>query len=69
MATRDLPIACEALDARGTENPFGRAEFDKWIGDFDVSESVVGHEELLTRTGGLRCANEPAGQRTPGSIP
>jgi hypothetical protein len=53
MAARDLPIACEALDARNTEKPFGRAEFDKWIGDFDVSESVIGHEELLTRTGGL----------------
>jgi hypothetical protein len=68
MAARDLPIACEALDARDTEKPFGRAEFDKWIGDFDVSESVIGHEELLTRTGGLRRADEPAGQGTPQSI-
>ena len=34
---RDLPIACEALDARGTPGAFGRKEFDKWIGDFDVS--------------------------------
>ena len=40
-ATRDLPIACEALAARDTERPFGRAEFDKWIGDFDVSVSIV----------------------------
>jgi hypothetical protein len=40
-ATRDLPIACEALDARDTKNPYGRAEFDKWIGDFDVSEFVL----------------------------
>jgi len=47
-ATRDFPIACEALDARDTERPFGRAEFDKWIGDFDVSRSVVLHEVILT---------------------
>jgi hypothetical protein len=40
-ATRDLPIACEALDARDTKNPYGKAEFDKWIGDFDVSEFVI----------------------------
>jgi hypothetical protein len=40
-ATRDLPIACEALDARDTKNPYGRAEFDKWIGDFDVSGFVL----------------------------
>ncbi|KAG9953089.1 hypothetical protein KCU85_g1654, partial [Aureobasidium melanogenum] len=36
MASRDLPIACEALDARDSERPFGREEFDKWIGDFDA---------------------------------
>jgi hypothetical protein len=53
MASRDLPIACEALDARDSERPFGREEFDKWIGDFDVSESSVTQGILLTRTGGL----------------
>ncbi|KAG9552333.1 hypothetical protein KCU71_g9721, partial [Aureobasidium melanogenum] len=36
LASRDLPIACEALDARDSERPFGREEFDKWIGDFDA---------------------------------
>ena len=41
IAARDLPIACEALDARDTERPFGRAEFDKWIGDFDVSKLTL----------------------------
>ncbi|CAD0092503.1 unnamed protein product [Aureobasidium mustum] len=35
MAARDLPIACEALDARDSDRPFGKEEFDKWIGDFD----------------------------------
>jgi hypothetical protein len=43
-ATRDLPIACEALDARDTKSPYGREEFDKWIGDFDVSEFVLTKE-------------------------
>ena len=32
--TRDLSIACEALSANclGQGNPFGRDEFDRWIG-------------------------------------
>lgn len=61
-ATRDFPIACEALEARDTDQPFGRAEFDKWIGDFDVSNSAVDFEVALTKIGGLRCAHESTGQ-------
>ena len=41
--TRDLSIACEALSANclGQGKPFGRDEFDRWIGDFDVSLSLI----------------------------
>jgi hypothetical protein len=39
MPARDLAIAVEAIDARNTERAYGIAEFDKWIGDYDVSLS------------------------------
>ena len=37
-AERDLPLLLEAYEAKYEEGrPYGRKEFDKWYGQFDVS--------------------------------
>lgn len=48
---RDLNIACEAVAANclGEGKPFGRDEFDKWIGDFDVSLCLASFPSIQSR--------------------
>ena len=37
-AERDLPLLIEAFDQKYSGGkPYGREEFDKWYGDYDVS--------------------------------
>ena len=39
---RHMEVADEALNAkfRGIGRPYGKAEFDKWFADYDVSSTV-----------------------------
>lgn len=46
---RYIPLWTEALEAKyyGKASPYGRSEFDKVLGDFDVSATAHFHNRAL----------------------